>query len=120
MLIYIASPRPDSWQDFKDGLAREPQAVVEAAETGAMVLEMVKSRTPALVVVDSQLPDFKPFDLVLEILKVNAMVQTAVVSSLSDEDFHEQSEGLGIMARIPLNPSAEGAVELVGLLKGLI
>jgi hypothetical protein len=72
------------------------------------------------VVVDSQLPDFKPLDLALEIIKVNAMVQTAVVSSLPDEDFHEQSEGLGVLARIPPDPSAEDAVEVIGMLKSFL
>jgi DNA-binding response OmpR family regulator len=120
MLIYLASPRPEAWREFRDGLGQEPGTEVALAETGAEVLAMARTRTPALVIVDNQLPDFKPFGLVLEIIKVNAMVQTAVVSELSEEEFHEQSEGLGIMAHISPDLSAGEAGKLMDLLKILM
>lgn len=44
---------------------------------------------------------------------INAMVNTAVVSPLSDEEFHEASEGLGILVRLPLEPGADEACELL-------
>ena len=44
---------------------------------------------------------------------VNAMVNTAVVSPLSDEEFHEASEGLGILGRLPNEPGMSDAVELL-------
>jgi DNA-binding response OmpR family regulator len=113
MLIFIVGSRPDAWREFREVLVREPGTVVETAETGASVLEMIKSRPPALVIIDYPLPDFKPFALVLEIIKINAMVQTAVVSSLSDEEFHEKSEGLGIMAHFPSIPTASDAPALM-------
>ena len=40
---------------------------------------------------------------------VNAMVNTAVVSPLSDEEFHEVSEGLGILGRLPNEPGMSDA-----------
>ena len=120
MLIYLASPRPEAWREFRDVLGQEPGTEVALAETGAEVLAMVKTRTPALVIVDNQLPDFKPFGLVMALLKINAMVQTAVVSDLPEEEFHEQSEGLGIMAHISPDLSAGEAGRLMGLLKGLM
>ena len=44
---------------------------------------------------------------------VNAMVNTAVVSPLSDEEFHEASEGLGILGRLPNEPGMNDAGELL-------
>jgi len=39
--------------------------------------------------------------LVREIISANAMVNTAVVSPLCDADFHDKSEGLGVLCRLP-------------------
>ena len=50
------------------------------------------------------LPDTEPLSLVQKLLTVNALVNTAVVSPLSDEEFHEASEGLGILGRLPEEP----------------
>ena len=120
MLMYVASPRPEAWQEFRDSLAQEPGLTLAVAKTGSEVLAMVKSQVPALVIVDNQLPDFKPLDLILEVIKVNAMVQTAVVSELSEEDFHEQSEGLGILDRVSPDLSGAEAKELLAKLKSLM
>jgi hypothetical protein len=69
------------------------------------------------VIIDSDLPDIAPLDLVLKLVKVNAMVNTAVVSPLSDEEFHEASEGLGVLGRLPVNPGERDAAGLLGKLK---
>jgi hypothetical protein len=42
----------------------------------------------------------------------NAMINLAVVSSLSHEDFHEASEGLGILVQLPPSPGEEDGSKL--------
>ena len=59
-------------------------------------------------------------ELVQKLLLVNAMVNTAVVSSLSDEEFHEASEGLGILGRLPNDPGMSDAVEMLHKLKTVL
>jgi hypothetical protein len=54
-----------------------------------------------------------------ELLMVNAMVNTAVVSPLSDQEFHEASEGLGVLARLPLMPDKRDAARLLHKLRQL-
>ena len=73
-------------------------------------------RSPHLVIVDSEAPDTDPLGLVREMISANAMVNTAVVSALSDHEFHEAAEGFGILCRLPLDP---GPGEAEGLLKKL-
>jgi hypothetical protein len=51
---------------------------------------------------------------------VNAMVNTAVVSPLADEEFHEVSEGLGILSRLPKEPGESDAAELLCKLKKIL
>jgi hypothetical protein len=58
------------------------------------------------MVLDQGLAEGTPLELALTALTVNAMVNLAVVSPLGEEEFHEASEGLGILAPIPANPAA--------------
>ena len=51
---------------------------------------------------------------------VNAMVNTAVVSPLSDEEFHEASEGLGILGRLPDHPGMSDSGELLHKLRTVL
>jgi hypothetical protein len=42
-----------------------------------------------------------------------------MVSSLSPEDFHEMTEGLGIFMQLPVGPGAGEAVQLLRLLESI-
>lgn len=114
MHIIVASARPEELQAFTDRLAAQANTV-DIAATGAQALEKVENGQADLVVVDGRLKKSSPFAVVVEILKINAMIQTAVISGLNEEEFHEQGEGLGIMARIPDEPTARDADELLAV-----
>lgn len=110
MLIVVATNRPDELTSFLGPLRAMAEARVALAGDGAAALELVRAEAPDFVIVDEGLADMRPFDLVLEIMKINAMINTVAMSALSDEDFHEASEGLGILACVPLSPDeADGA-----------
>lgn len=118
MRIVLASPRVAELAEFMAGF--EAAGVgVEPCATGAAALERAGAAVPDLVVVDGGLPDLAPAELVLELLKKSASLQTAVLSRLSDEEFHEAAEGLGILARVPWNPGREDAAALLATLRAL-
>ena len=75
---------------------------------------------PHLVIIDADLPDTAPLELVQKLLMVNAMANTAVVSPLSDEEFHEDSEGLGILSRLTEKPGENDAATLLVKLKRVL
>jgi hypothetical protein len=54
---------------------------------------------------------------VKELLMVNALVNTAVASPLPEEEFHNASEGLGVLAQLPAIPSKNDAADLVQKLR---
>lgn len=56
---------------------------------------------------------------VMDLLLVNAAVPTAVLSPMPEEDFHEATEGLGILTALPLQPDAADAARLLQLLDKL-
>jgi DNA-binding NarL/FixJ family response regulator len=115
--IVFATPRAQAMQAFTNALAANQEVDLKYAVSGAEALEAARTSGPHLVIIDSDLPDTAPLDLVQKLLKVNAMVNTAVVSPLSEEEFHEASEGLGVLGRLPGNPGASDAADLLGKLK---
>jgi DNA-binding response OmpR family regulator len=111
--ILIATSRPEAMRAFADGLRSDSQVRIESVASGTDAVEFVRKSPPNLVVVDAGLPDNEPLKLVSALLMVNAMVNTAVVSPLSEEEFHEASEGLGILERLPEVPASSDAAELL-------
>ncbi|BDQ37998.1 hypothetical protein SYK_23580 [Pseudodesulfovibrio nedwellii] len=116
MSIVFATTRGDSLGEFIDSLADSSGQNIDVVPSGAAALEAVKDGAVKLVVIDEGLSDFDSLTLALEVIKVNAMVNTATVTSLSDEDFHDKSEGLGVLKGLPLDPGKKDGVELAEIL----
>ena len=117
--IVLATTRPDVFHSFTDALQSDPSVQLDVVGSGAVTLDAVRTSPPHLVVIDHDLPDTDPFRLVQKLLMANAMVNTAVVSSLSEEDFHGASEGLGILCSLPVELGGSDAGELLAKLKKL-
>jgi DNA-binding response OmpR family regulator len=111
--ILLITPRLQGLASFTQTLSSDPGARIGSVASGAEALDAVRNAPPHLVVIDSNLPDAEPIGLVQGIMRVNAMVNTAIVSPLSEEEFHEASEGLGILARLPLDPGRDDAEALL-------
>lgn len=93
---------------------------ISFADSGGKTLEMVKNNFVTLVVIDEKLADFTGIELAEEIIKINAMTNTAISSSLSDHDFHEASEGLGVLMKLPIDSTEENGRELEAYLSKII
>ena len=118
--IVLATARQESIHSFAEGLASDPEVRLDQVSSGAEALGAVRTDSPHLVIIDSALPDMEPLHVVQKLLMVNAMVNTAVVSPLSGQEFHEASEGLGILAHLPLAPGKSDAAELLRKLKQVL
>jgi DNA-binding response OmpR family regulator len=114
--IILVTLRREIFHSFVECLSSDPEVCLEQVTSGAEALGIVRTESPHLVIVDSEVPDTDPLGLVREMISANAMVNTAVVSALSDREFHEAAEGFGILCRLPLDP---GPGETEGLLKKL-
>ncbi len=80
-------------------------------------LEGAKSRTssmvPDLMVIDEEVAGVSNLEIARHIVRKNAMINMAVVSSLAPEAFHEASEGLGIVAQLPPIPGKDDISALI-------
>ena len=118
--IVLVTARPKALRSFMETLSGSSQVQLHQAASGTDALSAVRSTTSQLVVIDQGLPDFQPLQLIPQLLAVDAMINTAVVSPLSDEEFHEASEGLGVLARVPPEPGREEALELLHKLHSVL
>jgi len=92
---------------------------VSWAASGSQALDMASEAPLDLMVTDEDLGDMTGLELAGRLLRVNPMINCAIVSPLSAEAFHEASEGLGIVAQLPVKPGKKQAEELLNKLKKL-
>ncbi len=118
--LLLVSARQETLHPLAEGLAADPEVRLELVSSGAEALRVIRTNAPQLAIIDSELPDREPLALVQELLTVNATVNTAVVSPLSEEAFHEATEGLGILAHLSLRPGKSDAAELLGKLRQIL
>ncbi len=100
---------------FKNETGREPLR----AGDGKEALAMAKEHSPDLVVVQERLPDMSYLEAVKELLMVNAFINTAVVTDIPADQFHEESEGLGILTGISSKAGPEAIKSLLEHLRSV-
>jgi DNA-binding response OmpR family regulator len=101
--ILLVSPQQERFEGLRETLNAIHPVTAEQAADGQAALKLVRKNAVDLVVIDEALGDMAGVELVRRLLEVNAMIHTALVSSLSPEVFHERTEGLGIL--MPLSPA---------------
>jgi len=89
------------------------------AASGSQTLDRASETHVDLVVTDENLGDMTGLELVERLLKLNPMINCALVSPLSSRDFHNTTEGLGLMAQLSPRPKEEAGEELLNKLKKL-
>jgi len=117
--LLLISPNKNSLQNLASALVEHADVDLSWAESGKNALEIVTDSAIDLVVTDESLGDMTGLEFAGRLLSVNPMINCASVSSLSPEEFHEISEGLGIMVQLPLQPGKEHAEELLQRLKDI-
>jgi DNA-binding response OmpR family regulator len=115
--ILLITPRPQGLSSFTKALTSDPEVRLESVASGGEALNAIRTAPPHLAVIDVGLPDAQPMGLVQGMLTINAMVNTAVVSDLSEDAFHVASEGLGVLAHLPLDPGSGDAEDLLSKLR---
>ena len=118
LTLLLVSHDKNSLSDLSSALADHSDVELLWAGSGKAALDIASSGTTIdLVVADEGLGDMTGLELAGKILSVNPMINCASVSRLSPEEFHEASEGLGVLAQLPIKPGKKHAEELVQRLK---
>jgi YesN/AraC family two-component response regulator len=93
---------------------------ISRAVSGVNALSMISVNSFELVVTDESLSDMTGLQFVGKLVSTNPMINCAAVSSLSSEDFHAASEGLGILMQVPPLPNKIHAENLLQYLKNIL
>ena len=117
--LLLVSPDKNSLYKLASAFVEHADVDLSWAESGKTALEIATDSAIDLVVTDESLGDMTGLEFAGRLLSVNPMINCASVSSLSPEEFHEISEGLGIMVQLPFQPGKEHAEELLQRLKNL-
>lgn len=99
-----------------DGLAEASAVSITTAGSQEAALESLSSDAPDLIIIDEDIAGTPGLTIARNILMKNAMVNQVVVSRLTSAEFHEASEGLGIMAQLPPDPDAAQAKRILEIL----
>lgn len=115
--ILIVTPNRSRLAEFAQTLIKNQDFQVAWVDCGQAAIADVMKHPPLGVIIDENLLGIPGLDLVRRLLPINALINTAMISDLSPEAFHEASEGLGIMAQLPPNPTESDALLIMTRLK---
>ena len=101
-------------------LKSDGRVTFECARGGRAALVQLKHRPADLVVSAEQLTDMTGLEFAIQLVRKNPMVNCALVSTLPKEDFHEASEGLGILAQLPPAPEESQIMDLLQKLETIL
>lgn len=114
MKIAILTSRREALKPFTDAMVRrglELDFYSESLDVLNALRGQGKKTEWAILIVDELRVDFRRFLSVL--MEVNPFLNTAMLTDLSPEGFHEESEGLGVLMALPLLPSETDLQELL-------
>lgn len=109
----IVSPERDSLLDLADQLGKENNIQIRWAGSGKEALDSVSRDPVDLVITNEELGDMSGLAFAEKLVMLNPLIHCAAVSALSSDDFHEASEGLGLLAQLPVHPSPTDADNLI-------
>jgi DNA-binding response OmpR family regulator len=117
--ILLASRDKASMSALEAGL-EENDVQTAWAESGSKALSMIIERNIDLVVTDENLGDMTGLEFIEKVVSKKPMINCAAVSALLPGDFHEATEGLGILMQLPVRPGHKYAKELLAHLKNIL
>lgn len=115
MNFLLVCNEADSLKQLETGLNTQSEVMVTRAFSGREALDKVTGKGAAfdLVILDRELDGSPGKAWIEKIIAVNAMINTALVSDLDEKDFHEETEGLGILMKISPAPDESEAATVV-------
>jgi len=121
--ILLLTPEREMFSEFAAVLNKKDDVELFWAESGQSALKMLGNTPSDLVVVNENLGDMTGIEFMKKLLPINPMINSAAVSPLSPEEFHEASEGLGVLMQLPVSPGkldAENLLQRLNDLKNLL
>ena len=117
MIVLLVTQDSARFSALVEGLRRQQEVELVRAATRAVGLTQLKGKKIDLVIVDEQLDDMSGIAFVKQLVKINPLVNTAIISALTKQEFHEATEGLGVLMQLPVQPQETSAEALLAILE---
>ena len=117
--ILLVTSERESFSEFASALGKNDDVELSWAANGQEALEEIPDNPFDLVVVNENIGDMTGIEFMRKLLMINPMINCAAVSSLAHEEFHEASEGLGVLMQLSLSLGEFEAEDLLKRLKNL-
>ena len=117
--ILLVTTEKESFSEFATTLGKDEDVELSWSANGQEALEKISDNPVDLVAVNENIGDMTGIEFMKKLLMINPMINCAAVSSLSHEEFHEASEGLGVLMQLPVSPGEVEAKDLLKRLKNL-
>ena len=115
--LLLISNTIETFSEFASVLKENGKNEVLYAESGETALKMIIDNAIDLVITDEEIGDMSGLDFAKRLISSSPMTNCAAMSSLSEKDFHEASEGLGLMNHLPVPPGKSDAEDLLNTLR---
>jgi DNA-binding NarL/FixJ family response regulator len=93
---------------------------ISEIESGENADEITSRNEHQLVIVDYTVGNESGIEFTKKLIGANPLLNCAVVSTLSGKDFHEATEGLGVLAKISKNPASDDVANLLDNLRRIL
>ncbi len=117
--VLMACKDPVSLSGLADELSQRDRVSVRWCPSQQDALALIANEGVQVVVVGEELSSGPALPFIREVVKRQPFINCAMVSPLSAQDFHEVTEGLGVFMQLPVNPGAEEADRMLGLLASI-
>ena len=115
--IVLVTLEPNNFLELAKQLKTNPQVQISFVKTKAEAIKIASTANPVLMILDAQPDDLSVFQMVRDLIMLNAGIPIAVVSQMPEKEFETASEGLGILAQLKPNPGRSEAQMLISKLK---
>ncbi len=118
--IILITGENDALSDFESGLRQDKEIKIERVNSCEKAFDLISEKNFDLAVADENIAGTPGLEFVEKLVSINPLINCAVISSLGAKDFHEASEGLGVLTQIPLRPDQKHAKILLQKLKAVL
>lgn len=108
-----------SFSGLESGL-RKMDADISWAVSSDIAIEKISENYFDIIVVGEEIADMTGLKFVEKVVSVNPFLNCAVASRLSHDEFHEVSEGLGVIMQLPDCPEEKHAEELLSRYRKIV
>ena len=118
--ILIAGNEKNRLSGLLKGLEQHEETEILSANSMEDAFDKISTPGIDLVIADENVYGNTGLAFVEKMVKLNPMINCAVVSSLSPKKFHEESEGLGVLMQLSVDAGEDQAILLINRLKKIL